>query len=271
MKIITIIGKTNTGKSSLFNLLIKKKISIINKKKNTTTRSIEEKKKKNILIDTPGIILNYKDLNCKETNKTTHDAIKKSNLILVNIEENLESEDFFLINLVKKKEKIIVINKIDKLIKKNNILKLMDNISKFKINDIIPISNLKKYNINKLNYLINKFKPKKEIEKYKEKKDTIEIQIIDIIKETLLEYLDKEVPYLTKIEIEKIIKNKNIINEVHLNIKIKKKGHKKIIIGENGKKISKIIKIVAQKIKKRLNLKINNIKIQIKNDNKYRN
>lgn len=269
MKTISIIGKTNTGKSTLFNLLLKKKESIISEKKNTTIRCIEEKVKEVIIIDTPGIILNYKDKN-KKINTLIYDAIKNSNLIIINIEEkNLESEDFFLLELIKKKEKFLTLNKIDKLKSKKEILMTINNLSKYStFIEIIPTSNKKKQNTDTINKVITNFKPKTNITNYIYKKDKIKFKIIDIIRETLLEKFQKEIPYITKIELHNFSENNDVLD---INIIIKKQSHKKIIIGKEGKNLLNIRQLIKKKINNRAELKISKINLNIKYDNKHWN
>lgn len=129
--IIAIIGKTNVGKSTLINNLSKAKISITTPKKNTTTQCIINKIDKNItIIDTPGPIIKNDD---KNINKLIYDAINKATKLLIVIDKIfLNSEDFFILELIKKnqKEKLLLINKVDKFKKKINIIPFIEKIKK---------------------------------------------------------------------------------------------------------------------------------------------
>lgn len=265
---IAIIGKTNTGKSTLFNTLLNNKESTVTKKSNTTIRCIEKKIKNLVLIDTPGIILNNK-INTKPINQLIYDSIEKSDIIIINMEEeNLTSEDLFLLDINKKKKKILVINKIDKIIEKEKILLLTKNLSDYAIfQEIIPISNIKNINIQKLKEIIKNYHIEKTLKKHIYKKDTLNLKIKDLIRETLLNNLSDEIPYNLVININEI---KTHSTTLDIEIKFNKYNYKKIILGQKSKNIINIINTIKKKINK-LHKKINKIKINLKYDNKCRN
>ncbi|HIH2763575.1 MAG TPA: hypothetical protein ACYCDB_01345 [Candidatus Azoamicus sp.] len=94
--------------------------------------------------------------------------------------------------------------------------------SKFsKFIDIIPLSNIKNINIEKIKNIIINTKKENDKETYDYKKDNITLKIKDIIRETLLNTLDKEIPYniLTDLNINDNIKKH--IDLLIINIKIK--------------------------------------------------
>lgn len=266
-KIITIIGKTNTGKSTLFNNLIKKKKSIITPKKNTTTKCILGILEENqtILIDTPGPIFKHSNNNI---NKSIYDSLIKSTLILIVIDTtNLTTEDFFILDLAKKykKKKIILINKIDTLKQKDILLPFIKKITNkyTDIKQIIPISNTKNINIEIITSLIkNSIDFTNTYYEYKDiKKKDYTLITKEFIRETLLNNLDKEIPYSTTSEILNKNLNKNITN-LTIKLNITKNSHKKIIIGKNGEKIKKITNDLNRKAKK-IYTNLNDIKIII--------
>lgn len=245
--ILTLIGKTNVGKSTLINKLSKKKISITTPKKNTTTSCIINEVNNTLtLIDTPGPIIKNDD---KNINKLIYDAIQKSNIILIIIDKiYLNSEDFFILDLIKKykKNKILIINKIDKIKKKTNIIPFIDKIKKKypEINEILPLSNTKNINIETLKNIINLNKYIKNI-----KINNIEVFIKDNVRETLLNKLDKEIPYITQINIQNTKINENI-KILILELTVKKQNQKKIIIGKEGTKINDILNDIKYKLTK---------------------
>lgn len=265
---ISIIGKTNTGKSTLFNNILNARDSIVTKKSNTTIRCVEKKIKNLVLIDTPGIILNSK-INTKQINQLIYDSIAKSDNLIINIEQNnLTSEDLFLLDIVKNKKKILTINKIDKTNEKEKLLILIKNISTYsQFQEIIPISNVKNINIDIIKNIIKNYNAEKSLNKHIYKKETINSKIKDIIRETLLTKLNDEIPYNLIININEIKKNTNILD---IEIKFKKYNYKKIILGQESKNITNIIKIIKNKINK-IHKNITKIKINLKYDSKCRN
>ncbi len=269
-----IIGKTNIGKSTLFNLLIRKKISITSKKKNTTVENIigikNKKKKQYIYIDTPGLnnktnIIKYIQ-NIIKFNKINL-LNKKINLFLILIENNINYFEIKLIKLIKKTKIpfLIIINKIDKIKKKYIILKTIKLLKKLKINNIFPINlkqkkylklikkNIKKYSIKTKNFIF-----KKKIISNKNKKYIIN----EIIREKIYRLIGDEIPYKLKFKTI-IIKKKNIYLIINYILTFKKQ-YIKIIKGKNKNKINKIYYLCKKDIKKYLNKKIFKLYINIK-------
>ncbi|WGH25074.1 MAG: ribosome biogenesis GTPase Der [Candidatus Shikimatogenerans bostrichidophilus] len=190
-KIITLIGKSNVGKSTLFNFLIRKKQSLINKDYNTTRNRnhgiLKIKDKYYDLIDTAGYIgknLNKNNINKILTNQIIL-SIKESNLILfcVDIIDGINYLDKELFLIIKKYNKnfFYLINKIDIKTKYNNIYKILNfNID---IKKIYYISSTHNIGVNKLlkdiNFFFKKEKRKKK-QKQKNIKRHINISIIGL-------------------------------------------------------------------------------------------
>ncbi len=264
---IAIIGKSNVGKSTLFNKLINKKISITSKKKNTTKKYIiginTIKNNQYIYIDTPGInnYIKFKKLlyNINNILKKYINIKKKINLIIILIEKNIFFYEKKIINKINfiKIPIIILINKIDKIKNKKNILPLIKKIkNNIKHKNIIPICIKKKKYIKYLQNIINNFLIKSQ-HYFKKKIKTIhnsKFIIKEIIREKFFKFTGDEIPYSISIKIKKIInlKNKKII---FCNINIKKKQHYNIIIGKSGNKIKYISYLSKKDIKKYFNYK----------------
>lgn len=254
MTIITILGKTNVGKSTLFNNILKKKQSIISKKKNTTTRCIINTKYDNktikILIDTPGpIIRHHKQI--YNTNTFIFDTIIKAHIFIIIIDTlNLTTEDFFILDIIKKHKKIkfLLINKIDKIKDKTQLLPFIKKMKHFlNFDHIIPISNIQHTNINTFKKILNQynFKNAKENIYSQESKQNL---TKELIRETLLNKLNKELPYKTQIKINNIKLN-NKTKYLSIEIITQNINQKKIIIGKKGQKIKQITKEINKKIK----------------------
>ena len=256
-KNILIIGKPNVGKSTILNLIINNNISTVDKKKNTTDRCLKiiyknSKEKKNI-IDTPGIEILNKKIN-QNIIKIIYKNINKHNLFILVIDSNiLNSEDFFLLNLIKKKKyKILIFNKIDKFKNVSDIENLMHKIkNRYNFNKTFILSNINVTLINILKLYL--FENKIFNEVCYDKK----LIIKDIAKKSLLENTDNEIPYTTKIYVNLKQKKHILINYLLKNI-----NQKKIIIGVKGQKIKNIINSIKNELIKR-KIKYNKIIIDI--------
>ncbi|WP_343189607.1 GTPase Era [Buchnera aphidicola] len=255
---ITIIGKTNVGKSTLLNRLIKKKISIISYKSNTTQKNIKgiftNKKHQFIYIDTPGCIYKKNFFYLKEN-------INISDIIIFVINKNIwKIEDDNILQKIKKTKKpiILVINKIDCIKNKNILLPYINFIkNKFLFYSIIPISSKTGENINILHKIIKKILPKKKhiytnniITNYSDKKI-----IKEIIREKFINILNNELPYSIKIKLD-YFKKKKIFYIIKIIILVKNIRHKKIIIGKKGKIIKKCNILARKDLEKFFNKKV---------------
>ncbi|WMC19729.1 MAG: ribosome biogenesis GTPase Der [Enterobacteriaceae bacterium PC38] len=200
--IITIIGRSNVGKSTLFNYLLCKKKSLVNNYKNSTRDInygyINIKGIKFIIIDTGGIDNLKDEIQIKIAAKTFL-SIKKSNIILflVSAFDGLLLEDKILNKYIYEfKEKIfLVVNKIDKL---NYITVNLNFFSLGLTKEIFPISAYNGYGINFLFKKILIFIKKKKIivkKKIKKINNPIKLTIIgkpNVGKSTLINYILNE-------------------------------------------------------------------------------
>ncbi len=256
---IAIVGKTNAGKSTLINQIVGEKISIQNKKVNTTKDLIlgvkNLKETQLLFYDTPGSNFIKPINNQSKILKTNFwNGINNSDLILYLIDSNRINFNFLnnqLDILIDTNKKIIIVfNKID-LISSKKLLPIIKDIeSKYKIEFFISISAKKNKGINKLLEEINKYSYNSE---WIFKKDEItnkneEFIINELLRETILEHLHKEIPYNVNIEIVtfKILKNKDI--KIKQKIIINEIRYKKIILGKKGEMIKRIREKCQKKI-----------------------
>ena len=248
---ISIVGKTNAGKSTLINGLIGETISITNKKINTTEDLIlgilNINENQLIFYDTPG--LNYLKNIDKKKIKLKHNLWKgldETDVIFYLIDVKKYNFDEISNNFKKLEETnkkiIIIFNKNDLIDKKLILPKIKELDSKFKIDSFFSISAKKKLGLNKIKQYLTKisynsdwYYQKNEISN----KDDIFISN-ESTRNSILSLLHKEIPYNIKItnKIFKYLKNGDL--KIKQNIEINNIRYKKIILGKNGEKIKEI-------------------------------
>jgi len=264
---IALVGKTNAGKSTLINRIVGEKISIQNKKINTTQVTVmgikNIRKTQLIFYDTPGSNF-LKSLNAQSKNLKTNlwSGIDDSDIILYLVDSKTANSKFLFEQINKlqevKKKILIIFNKID-LISNKDILPLTSNLNKnFNIDSFFTISAKQNIGIEDLLNYINKFSYASNwIFKNDEITNKDDVFIVgELLRETILTYMHKEIPYNVNIETSnfKTLRNKDI--KIKQKIIINQPSYKKIILGKKGEMIKKIREDSQKKMSKIFNAKI---------------
>ena len=260
---VSIIGKPNTGKSTLINTITGRKISAVSDKPNTTRNKIlgvlNSKDSQMLFLDTPGLQKSNKFLN-RIMVQSSMQAISEADVILVMIDgtKKFSEDDLNLFDKIKDKNPIVVINKID-LIKKSRILGLIENLrSKYDfVENFIPISAL---NNEGTNLLLDKLKENLPFDEKILPDDILTDQpekfyLSEIIREKIFTNLYQEVPYRIAVVVEEIIEKKKII-VIQAYIVAESSHHKQIIIGKKGQMIKKVGEESRVDIQEFLNCKV---------------
>ena len=274
---VSIIGRTNVGKSTLINSLVGEKVAITANKTQTTRTAIKaivnRENSQIIFIDTPGIHKPKTKLG-KTMNETAWGVIPDVDVILFIIEatsDKIGKGDSLILEKLKEKNKktILIINKID-LVKKEELLELINIYSKeFNFEAVIPISALKGQENEEILKQIEKHLPQGpayyDIEEYTDQ--TARQLAEENIREKALKLLNEEVPHGILVEVEKMNLRKTSkgedIYDIEAVIYVLKKSHKGIVIGKQGTMLKKIGMYARQDIEKILQTKVN-LKVWVK-------
>ena len=241
---VSIVGKPNVGKSTLLNYLVDQKISIVTRKPQTTRWSVNgiktDENYQIIFIDTPGLQINPKFTLNKYMNKEVTNSLIFVNVIIFVVEALKWNElDWNVVKLLKTFDRskiFLVINKIDKVSKKEKLLPNIDLISKkIKFDEIIPISATKGQGIDDLLELVVKSTPFSDplypINQITNRSE--HFFAAEFIREKLITRLSDEVPHHLSVTIEKFKDTKNLLH-IDACIWVEKKSHKFIVIGKKG-------------------------------------
>ncbi len=274
---VSIIGRTNVGKSTLINSLTGEKVAITANKCQTTRTAIKaiinRENSQIIFIDTPGIHKPKTKLG-NTMIETVWASVPNSDVTLFIIDATLDKigiGDKIILDKIKelKRKTILVINKID-LIEKEKLFKVIELYkNEYEFEAIIPVSSLENDNTEVILKEIEKILPEGpayyDIDQYT---DQTERQMVEeIIREKALKLLDEEIPHGIYVETQKMKLRKTVKNEdiydIEAIIYTLRESHKGIIIGKNGNMLKRIGMYARQDIEKMLQTKVN-LKIWVK-------
>lgn len=268
---VTLIGRTNVGKSTLLNLLVGEKVAAIANKVQTTRTAIKgivnRENSQIVFTDTPGIHKPKTKLN-ETMIETSFSSIPDSDVILFLIEatsKDIGRGDSIILEKIKeaKRKTILIINKID-LVKRDSLLQLIDKYSKeYNFEAVIPISATnEKYREIILDEIEKNLKPGPayyDMEEYTDQ--TLRQLAEEIIREKALKLLQDEVPHGIYVEVEKMKQRKNKqgeeIYDIEATIYCLRESHKGIIIGKNGEMLKRIGRAARMDMEENFGIKIN--------------
>lgn len=268
---VTIIGRTNVGKSTLINLLVGEKVAAIANKVQTTRTAIKgivnRPNSQIVFTDTPGIHKPKHKLN-ETMIETSFTSLNDADVVLFLIEANSKEigrGDARILEKIKeeKRKTILIINKID-LVKKEDLLQLIDIYrNEYPFEAVIPISALQeKYKdiiLDEIEKHLKEGPAYYDIEEYTDQ--TLRQLAEETIREKALKLLQDEVPHGIYVEVEKMQTRKNKKGEemydIEATIYCIRESHKGIIIGKNGEMLKRIGKLARIDMEENFGLKVN--------------
>ena len=246
---VSLVGRPNTGKSTLLNSILGMKLAITSDKAGTTRNIINgiynDDDSQIIFVDTPGIhkpthklgnLLNKKAYN----NTEGVDLI----LFLIDISKGFGKGDEFILNRIKDKDVpvILLLNKIDKIKDKSV---LLENINKLKdlydFAEIIPISAMKGENKEELINTIKKYLDEQERIYDEEELTNVSTRFImaELVREKVLELTRDEIPHSVTCYVENYEEDEEIVH-IQVLVVVDRDNLKKIIIGKQGSMLKQI-------------------------------
>jgi len=247
---VAIVGEPNVGKSTLMNALLEQKISIVTNKPQTTRQRVlgilSREDAQIIFLDTPGL-LKPKYLLHKEMVKHAESALADADIILVMTQAVgkmylPEEVSRRVLPLCKTKPVFLVINKVDTM-NKGELLLIIQTIAKEgQFKEIIPVSALKRDNLDAITKMIVQYLPEHEpfypkdiVSEYPER-----FFVSEFIREKLFEKFREEIPYSTAVEIREFKERETGKTLISADIIVERDSQKGIVIGKKGLALKEI-------------------------------
>ena len=262
---VAVIGRANAGKSTLINVMVGEKVSIVSPKPQTTRDRIlgvlTEEDYQIVFVDTPGI---YKARNALTDMmmRTTETSARSVDYILYVLDghDGITDEDFDLIRKYKSLDipMAVAYTKIDIMPKENIPLDMAKFADADMDIDVFPVSARKGKNVRQLKEFLVKNMPEGEkvfLEDVVSDKSE-RFMISEIMREKILLKFDKEIPHGIAIVINTFEQNDKGVYEINLDIVCERANHKAILIGKQGKAIKEVSSFARQDMEKFLGAKV---------------
>lgn len=246
---VSLVGRPNVGKSTLLNTILGMKLAITSNVSGTTRNIIQgiynDQDSQIVFVDTPGIhkpnnklgnLLNKKAYN----NTEGVDVI----LFLIDIAKGFGKGDQFILDRIKDKDipVILLLNKIDQVKNKENLLSKIDELRKLHdFKEIIPISASKNDNIDLLIDCVKKYLPEQDAIYSDEELTNVTTRFImaEFVREKVLELTHDEIPHTVTCYVENYEEDDKVVH-IQVLIVVDRDNIKKIIIGKQGSMLKEV-------------------------------
>ncbi len=255
---VAIVGRPNVGKSTLLNHILGMKLAITSRKAQTTRHRLlgihTTDDTQFIFVDTPGFQQKHLNALNKGLNKTVTQVLTEVDVVLFVIEPmKLGEADRKVLKLLSEKTPtILVVNKLDLMGDKGNVLPLIQDFDlEFPFSEIVPVSAKKSLNLDELLKSVRNYLPEQEaIYAEDELTDKNErFLAAELVREKIFRLLGDEIPYSVAVEVEKFEVVGNL-RRIFCAIIVDKDSQKPMLIGKGGEKLKQISTEARQDMEK---------------------
>ena len=248
---VTLVGRPNTGKSTLLNALVGEKVAIVSSRPQTTRTRIQavlhREDAQVVFLDTPGVHNPHTRMN-QEMMRAVRDALEGVDLLLVLVDSSrpTNEEDEMTVEIARKFSgpSFLILNKID-VIRKEALLPLIERFQKLHdFSEFIPVSARRGENLDLLEKKIVEYLPEGPPlfpeDMYTDQ--PLRFLAAEIIREKILHETREEVPYATTVVVEQFeeAQGENGLARIRALILVEREGQKGILIGVKGQRLKKV-------------------------------
>ena len=261
---VSIIGRPNTGKSTLINAIVGEKVAIISPKPQTTRNLIQgiynEDDTQIVFVDTPGIHKPVDKMGVA-LNDQAYYSINDVDVLLfvVDASTSYGKGDQFIIDKLEgiKKPVFLILNKIDKLSEEEIFNKINEYKDQFDFTEIIPVSALKNDNVDKIIKVLKNYLPDNVKYFMDGEKTTSELdfRLSEIVREKLFIHTEEEVPHSISCKLIGFEEDDKLA-KIYIDIIVDRDSLRKIIVGHNGNMIKTVGYEARVEMEKLLNKKV---------------
>jgi len=255
---VAIVGWPNVGKSTLLNALVGQKLSIVTDKPHTTRQRVlgvlNRGADQAVFIDTPGHARRTKRALHRLMARQIHQALEDCDVALLVVEaERLTSQDYALIEILDGKidRTLLVVNKLDALASKVELLPTLEKLGTRPFAALLPISARTGENLERLVEQIFARLPvgPKQFPDGMVTDRDLAFRVAETIREKLMTLVHQEVPYGLTVEVEHLGRNEEGQRLVHALIWLERESQKSIVIGKAGSVLKQAGTLARQELR----------------------
>jgi GTP-binding protein Era len=247
---VALAGRPNVGKSTLLNVFVGQKLSIVTPRPQTTRNRLigllQLPEAQIAFVDTPGLHLGQRRALNRAMNRTAAAALGDADLVLLVLEAlKWTDEDDLALSRIRDAGRtvIAVVNKVDRVHPRELLLPYLAQLAKrHEFREIVPVSALKRRNLDDLRRVIIAALPLGQamfpLDQLTDR--SLSFRIAETIREKLTLELVEELPYGIAVEIEQIEAQEDGRQVVSALIWVDREGHKPIVIGADGSRLKRI-------------------------------
>ena len=246
--LVAIVGRPNTGKSTLLNCLVGQKISITSRRPQTTRHRVlgivTRPDAQFVFVDTPGLQARYASRLNRAMNRTAIETLAGVDAFVAVVEALRFGRDDkrVLDQLPAGAPVVLAVNKVDRVDQPMRLLPFIDQVSHvYPFSAIVPASAKAGYQVEVLLDALRPLLPEGQ-RLYPETEVTDRSErflAAELIREKLFRLLGEEVPYATEVQIESFERQAGLCR-IHATVLVDKPGQKAIVIGEGGARLKQI-------------------------------